>query len=70
MLSTCAAVQASPEVGLSEEDREPRFSLLDGRYHEQAQSPTQGSGSGDPVTALATRDMSALTVQKGASLEL
>ena len=61
-------MQAIPEDTPSQASKEPRYSLLDGRYHELPENLEQESSPGDSGTTLATRDMSSLTLQKGESI--
>ncbi len=60
------ALQAASSVGADAPD-EPRFSLVDGRYHESEQAD-DGEGATQGGTALALRGISALAVQRGKPL--
>ena len=60
------ALQAASSVGVDAPD-EPRFSLVDGRYHE-SEHAGNGEGTAQAGTALALRGIAALSVQRGKPL--
>ena len=63
MTPTLPALQAADLLNADALD-EPRFSLLDGRYHESAQTNDEDSAA-QGSTALALRGIAALAVQRG-----